>query len=177
MRMNTIKKAAEEDRNAILKLYRTRLYGPADWNEYYPNEETIEFDLSRDALFVMKNDAGELIATISIDEDEEVDSLTVWDENIAPAGELARLCVREDMQNQGIAKEMMRYAFDALKEQGKKSVLTVIWNCSSYINYYWCCRSHDKLGTSSMAWWRGVVTQGRGNVFSYNIIVYAGIRI
>ena len=26
MRMNTIKKAAEEDRNAILKLYRTRLY-------------------------------------------------------------------------------------------------------------------------------------------------------
>ena len=79
MRMNTIKKAAEEDRNAILKLYRTRLYGPADWNEYYPNEETIEFDLSRDALFVMKNDAGELIATISIDEDEEVDSLTVWE--------------------------------------------------------------------------------------------------
>lgn len=122
MRMNTIKKATEADRNDILKLYRTRLYGPADWNEYYPNEETIEFDLSRDALFVMKNDAGELIATISIDEDEEVDSLTVWDENIAPAGELARLCVREDMQNQGVAKEMMRYAFDALKEQGKKGV-------------------------------------------------------
>ena len=122
MRMNTIKKAAEEDRNAILKLYRTRLSGPADWNEYYPNEDTREFDLSREALFVMKNDAGELIATISIDEDEEVDSLTVWNENIAPAGELARLCVREDMQNQGIAKEMMRYAFDALKEQGKKGV-------------------------------------------------------
>lgn len=32
------------------------------------------------------------------------------------------MCVREDMQNQGIAKEMMRYAFDALKEQGKKGV-------------------------------------------------------
>ena len=59
----------------------------------------------------------------------------------------------------------------------KKFVLTVIWNSSSYINYYWCCRSHDKLGTSSMAWWRRVDTQGRGNVFSYNIIVYAGIRI
>ena len=62
----------------------------------------------------MKNDAGDLIATSSIDEDQEVDSLTAWDENIAPAGELARLCVREDMQNQGIAKEMMRYAFDCL---------------------------------------------------------------
>ena len=122
MRMNTIKKAAEEDRNAILKLYRTRLYGPADWYEYYANEESLGIYLSRDALFVMKNDAGDLIATISIDEDQEVDSLTAWDENIAPAGELARLCVREDMQNQGIAKDMMRYAFDALKEQGKKGV-------------------------------------------------------
>ena len=87
--MRRIKRAVEADKEEILALYRTRLYGPADWNEYYPNEETIEFDLSRDALFVMKNDAGELIATISIDEDEEVDSLTVWDENIAPAGELA----------------------------------------------------------------------------------------
>ena len=122
MRMNTIKKAAEEDRNAILKLYRTRLYGPADWNEYYPSMENIEFDIAHDSLFVMKNRKGEIIAAISIDHDEEVDSLTVWDENIAPAGELARLCVREDMQNQGIAKEMMRYAFDALKEQGKKGV-------------------------------------------------------
>lgn len=120
--MRRIERTVEADKEEILALYRTRLYGPADWNEYYPNEETIEFDLSRDALFVMKNDAGEIIATISIDEDEEVDSLTVWDENIAPAGELARLCVREDMQNQGIAKEMMRYAFDALKEQGKKGV-------------------------------------------------------
>ena len=54
--------------------------------------------------------------------DKYIRLFTVWDENIAPAGELARLCVREDMQNQGIAKEMMRYAFDALKEQGKKGV-------------------------------------------------------
>lgn len=120
--MYIIQRAVMADKEEILNLYRTRLYGPADWNEYYPNEETIEFDLSRDALFIMKNSKEEIIAAISIDEDEEVDSLSVWNENIAPAGELARLCVREDMQNQGIAKEMMRYAFDVLKEQGKKSV-------------------------------------------------------
>ena len=140
MRMNTIKKAAEEDRNAILKLYRTRLYGPADWNEYYPNEETIEFDLSRDALFVMKNDAGELIATISIDEDQEVDSLTVWDENIAPAGELARLCVREDMQNQGIARRLLQYGMEELKKQGKRSVHFLVCKTNKK-----ALRSYEKL--------------------------------
>ena len=140
MRMNTIKKAAEEDRNAILKLYRTRLYGPADWNEYYPNEETIEFDLSRDALFVMKNDAGDLIATISIDEDQEVDSLTAWDENIAPAGELARLCVREDMQNQGIARQLLQHGMEELKKQGKRSVHFLVCKTNKK-----ALRSYEKL--------------------------------
>ncbi len=30
--------------------------------------------------------------------------------------------MRKDMQNQGIAKEMMRYVFELLKKEGKKSV-------------------------------------------------------
>lgn len=120
--MNTINIATTEDKNEILALYRTMLYGPADWNEYYPNEDTIEFDLSRDALFVMRNDQGQIIAAISIDKDDDVDNLTCWNKEIAPSGELSRLCVRKDMQNQGIGKEMMRYAFEILKKQGKRSV-------------------------------------------------------
>ena len=96
--MNKIYSAAQEDKQEILSLYRTMLNGPAEWNEYYPNEDTIEFDLSRNALFVMKNDEGQIIAAIS------------------------RLCVRKDMQHQGIAKEMIRYVFEILKKQGKKGV-------------------------------------------------------
>lgn len=98
------------------------LYGPADWNEYYPNEDTIKFDISRDALFVMKDENGQLIAAISIDQDEDVDKLPCWNEALLPAGELSRLCVRKDMQCRGISKEMMKYAFQILKKQGKKSV-------------------------------------------------------
>ena len=120
--MNTITIATREDKEEILKLYKTMLYGPADWNEYYPNEDTIEFDISRDALFVMKNEDGQLIAAISIDEDEAVDQLPCWNEALLPAGELSRLCVRKDMQCRGIGKEMMKYAFQILKKQGKKSV-------------------------------------------------------
>ena len=120
--MNTIDLATIEDKSEILALYRTMLYGPADWNEYYPNEETIEYDLSRDALFAMKNSMNQIVAVISIDKDDAVDSLPCWNKKIAPGGELSRLCVRKDMQNQGIAKEMMRYAFEVLKKQGKRSV-------------------------------------------------------
>ncbi len=120
--MNSINIATIDDKEEILELYKTMLYGPADWNEYYPNEETIEYDLSRDALFVMKNEIGHIIAVISIDKDEDVDNLSCWNRELAPGGELSRLCVRGDMQGRGIGKEMMRYAFEVLKKQGKKSV-------------------------------------------------------
>ena len=118
--MNRITLAASEDKEEILALYKTMLYGPADWDEHYPNGDTIDFDMSRNALYVMKNGLGEIIAAISIDEDEKVDKLPCW--SIMPGGELSRLCVRGDMQNHGIAKEMMRYAFDVMKKEGKKGV-------------------------------------------------------
>lgn len=120
--MNRIYTAKREDKDEILALYKTFLYGAADWNEYYPNEDTIEFDLSRNALFVMKNDDGEIIAAISIDEDEDIDNLPCWDKELIPSAELSRLCVRKDMQNQGIAKDMMRFVFKILRKEGKKSI-------------------------------------------------------
>lgn len=120
--MNKIYPAKHEDKEEILALYRTFLHGPADWNEYYPNEDTIEFDLSREALFVMKNDNGQIIAAISIDKDEDVDKLPCWNEELAPSAEFSRLCVRKDMQNRGIAKEMIGYVFEILRKKGKKGV-------------------------------------------------------
>lgn len=120
--MNTIGLAKKSDTAEILALYRCNLNGPADWNMDYPNEETIAFDLSRDALFVMKNEKNEIIATISIDQDEEVEALTCWSKDLYPVSELSRLCVRADARNQGISKAMMRHVFAVLKEQGKKGV-------------------------------------------------------
>lgn len=120
--MNNIVPANHNDKEEILALYKTFLNGPADWNEYYPNEDTIEFDISRNALFVMKNDSGQIISAISIDKDEAVDKLPCWDKELTPSAEFSRLCVRKDMQNQGIAKDMIGYVFDILRKDGKKSV-------------------------------------------------------
>lgn len=118
--MHEICLASPADKDKILALYKTMLYGPADWDEDYPNEETIEFDMSRNALFVMKNDAEEVIAAISIDKDNEVDSLPYWDKSLAPSGEFSRICVRKDMQNQGIARQMILHAFNVMRNDGKK---------------------------------------------------------
>lgn len=118
--MHEICLASPADKDKILALYKTMLHGPAEWDEDYPNEETIGFDMSRDALFVMKNDDDEVIAAISIDKDNEVDSLPYWDKSLAPSGEFSRICVRKDMQNQGIARRMILHVFDVMRKDGKK---------------------------------------------------------
>lgn len=114
--------ATSEDSAEILALYRTMLYGAADWNEFYPDEKTIADDLSRNSLFVMKNENNDIIAAISIDKDDEVDALPCWDKSLLPGGEFSRICVRKDMQNQGIARKMIEFVLEKLKNEGKKSV-------------------------------------------------------
>lgn len=115
--------AIETDTEEILRLYKAQLGQEfCAWDEHYPERKDIAYDLSRDALFVMKNEAGEIVAAISIDEDENVEKLPCWTAELQPGGEVARLAVRKDYQNQGIAREMIQYAMSVLKERGRKSI-------------------------------------------------------
>lgn len=110
--------ATEEDKEDVLKLYKTMLFGPAEWDEHYPSKETIDFDVQRNSLFIMKNENDEIIATVSVDDDEAVEKLTCWSPGLKPVKELSRICVRKDMQGQGIAKKMLYHIFDVLKNSG-----------------------------------------------------------
>ena len=68
--MRVIEQATAKDKDEILKLYRAQLGREfCPWNEYYPSMEEIDFDLSRDALFVMRQE-GKIVAAISIDDDD-----------------------------------------------------------------------------------------------------------
>lgn len=110
--------ATEEDRNDILKLYKLQLGREfCPWTDDYPSNETIDFDLRRDALFIMKS-KDKIIAAISIEEDENVDKLDCWSDSITPSGELARLAVLPEWQNKGIAKQMLLYGMKQLKLRG-----------------------------------------------------------
>ena len=113
--------ATEADRQQIMKLYQEQLgIEFCAWDEDYPSNETIDFDLSRDALFVMKEN-DEIVAAISLEEDEAVDSLECWDRSLFPGGELARLAVTPSMQGKGIARVMMSHGLKELKNRGCKS--------------------------------------------------------
>lgn len=113
--------ATHEDIEQILSLYNDNRGGAADWDEDYPSMETIQFDMDREALFVMKN-GDEVVATISLDDDKEVEELDFWNPDFSPVGEVSRLCVKNDYRGQGIAKQMMIYACEEWKRRGKVAV-------------------------------------------------------
>ena len=120
--MRVIEKATAKDKDEILKLYKSQLgreYCP--WNEYYPTMEEIDFDLSRDALLVMREE-GKIIAAISIDDDDSVNNLECWTAELQPGGELSRLAVSPDCQGRGLAKEMIEKGLEELKNRSYKSL-------------------------------------------------------
>ncbi len=114
--------AKEEDRKEIMSLYKTQIGRKyCFWDDHYPSDETIDWDLSRDALFVLKEN-GIIKAAISLDKDEAVEKLCCWSRELIPSGELSRLAVLPDEQNKGYARIMLRHGMEELKRRGAKGV-------------------------------------------------------
>ena len=70
-------------------------------------------------LFLVK-DADGIVATISIDSDDQVDALENW--TIANSKEAARLAVRKDMQGRSIARDMLTLLMEELKKRGYSGI-------------------------------------------------------
>ena len=110
--------AADEDKTEILKLYWGMIGAEGcTWSEEYPNMELLNRDIENKNQFCMKNDTDNIIAAIVIDEDEEVRKLPFWNPDYKKAGELARLAVRQDYQNQGIAVKLIRETAKIMRER------------------------------------------------------------
>lgn len=148
-----IELAREEDREEILELYHMQIGREfCPWDEHYPSNDEITYDLSRDGLYVMREaddavskspgaaltgdprrvnagtgeetgsrERGRIIAAVSLEEDPQVDELPCWTRELQPGGEIARVAVHPEYQNRGIARQMVQFALDRLRERGYKS--------------------------------------------------------
>ncbi|MDD6327869.1 MAG: GNAT family N-acetyltransferase [Eubacteriales bacterium] len=149
--------ATENDKEEILALYNS-LIGTkyCAWTTEYPNMREIDFDLSRNALFCLR-DNGKIVGVISIDEDEAVGGLPYWNKELEPSVELSRLGVHNDYQNQGIAGKMITYLMTTCRERGYKGVhflvskqnikaqkayaklhFRIVGECSMFDDDFWC---------------------------------------
>ncbi|MBR6223178.1 MAG: GNAT family N-acetyltransferase [Lachnospiraceae bacterium] len=121
--MYDITLAEESHKEEILALYRSQIGREfCPWSEEYPTMEEIDFDLSRNSLFVMKEEDGRIIGAVSIDDDEIVEELVCWSKDLAPGGELSRLCVAPSYQGQKLAGSLLQFGMDELKRRGFKSI-------------------------------------------------------
>lgn len=115
--------AQEEDRTEIMNLYRSMIgVKGCTWSREYPNMELLDRDIKNKNEFWVKNEADNIIAAIVIDEDEEVGNLSFWNPDYKKAGELARLAVRQDHQNQGIAVWLIRKTAGIMRERGYDAI-------------------------------------------------------
>ena len=115
--------ATAQDRAELMRLYglqKGRAY--CFWNADYPAPENVEDDLIHDALFVTRDQNGRIVAAASIERDEAVDRLPCWNPLLAPAGEIARLAVHPEYQNQGLARRIVAHVMQILKERGYRSI-------------------------------------------------------
>ena len=118
--------AKEEDREELLSLYHAQVGREGcPWTEEYPSNETITFDLSRDALFVLKIE-NKIYGAISLEDDEEVNALPYWNKDLEPEAEFARICVLPDSQQKGIGKALLTFFHEELKRRGYKGVHIVV---------------------------------------------------
>mgnify|MGYP003290749366 CR=1 FL=1 len=134
-------KAKEADKEEILQLYRS-LVGTTycAWTDDYPSPRDIEGDMSRNALFCLRDKEHDIIGVISIDKDEAVEILPCWSKQLQPSAELSRLGVKAEYQNKGIARKLLQYGMEELKKQGKKSVHFLVCKTNQK-----AIRSYDKL--------------------------------
>lgn len=108
--------ANEKDVQIIVGLYKEAIGTlGCTWDEHYPSFEHTESDLKRQALYCLKNETGDIIGAISIDDDLNVEELPCWSQNGA---ELARLVVKAEYQNKGLAGYLLTCAMEELKQRG-----------------------------------------------------------
>ncbi|MBQ8188887.1 MAG: GNAT family N-acetyltransferase [Lachnospiraceae bacterium] len=119
------------------------------WDEHYPGLEHIHMDINAKNLFLCKDEKG-IIATISIDSDEQVDSLKNW--TIPNAKEAARLAVRKDMQNIGIARKMLLYLMKELNDRGYEGIHFLV----------------SPGNPAALASYEKLSFENRGTIFLYN---------
>lgn len=99
-----------------------RAAGIEQWDEVYPNADTISRDIKDGTLHVF-DDEGSIIACITID--QKLDPLWQqmdWSSRGEPAAAVHRLMVHPSQQGRGLAKMLMLHAETVARELGCRSI-------------------------------------------------------
>ncbi len=128
--MMAFRLACSADLEAVASLYRDAAQNPYSvWDEAYPTLSDAQQDLNTHNLFVLTED-GQVIGTISIAAEHELDAFSIWQSPSSSCCEIARISVRRDFQGQGLASVIVRHILEVLRMRGCRSVRLSAASCN-----------------------------------------------
>ncbi|MBE0601180.1 MAG: GNAT family N-acetyltransferase [Firmicutes bacterium] len=116
--------AREADASAVFALYQSLIGTPGcTWNERYPTEEWVHDDIRHDALYVLKDEQGVLVAAASAGGERELDDLAWEPKNPC---ELARVGVALTHRHQGVGSYLLQQVMRAVKQRGYDGIVMLV---------------------------------------------------
>ncbi len=142
--------AKAEDKTEILKMYRDAIGDEGcTWSMDYPNKTILEGDYSRNDIFVMK-EQGDIIGAVSIDDDKEVEALSCWSQQLKPSAEAARLIVKKEYRNRGIARLLLQGVTEVLQKRKYKSIHYLVSKTNLRAIHSYAKLNFTKVGESDL---------------------------
>lgn len=148
-----IEMATEENIEEILSIYHS-LIGKdgCTWDFNYPNIDDVKNDIDKKSLYILLKDK-KIIAVAAAGEDNELKELDCYSKNITVPCDLARIAVRTEYQNKGIAKYLISYIEKQVVKRGFDGIHFLVSKNNPHakavydkMNYICCgeCIMYDK---------------------------------
>ena len=111
--------ATLDDVNEILALYISKKGTPfCSWNEYYPTMVDIEADIAENNLFVYKNENGDIIGAVSLENAKSAENPNLAWSTMGKSIAFSRLCVANEYTGRGLGMDILGFAYTVVKERG-----------------------------------------------------------
>lgn len=116
--MRYIRLAKTEDTESIVNLYQTLIGTPGcAWSMEYPTIAEVQNDINNSSLYCMCDDNDNIIAVAAAGYDNELEHLS-WNSMMKNPCELARVGVKQSMQNQGLGYVIVEHVIKDVKKRG-----------------------------------------------------------
>lgn len=145
--MYPIKLASLDDIDVLMVLFRSCGKDLMDknipqWGDHYPIRTNIVNDLKNKTVYVIKNDEQQIVATITLDENQDPQYQAVkWKFPSLKVLVVHRLAVVPNAQNQGLATQLMSFAESIAQQKCLEVVRLDAYSLNPKALYF-----YEKLG-------------------------------
>ena len=126
----------------IIKLYEEiKLNTFTLWDNDYPSEELIKFDIARNGLWGVFEGKKLIAVSFAGQRIEDGEESFTWKHNFKKRGTFARIGVDPKFQHKGVATQLVKFIIENLKEEGFDGVRILVGT-----NNFNALKLYDKFG-------------------------------